>query len=70
MLLVCIVGIRSALKDRNNWNDIVLGEMLPEPDSHKGYIWENSAKNLNIDIYETSTTDYYAYISECSEETF
>lgn len=70
LLLVCIVGIRSALKDRINWNDIVLGEMLPEPDSHKGYIWENSAKNLNIDIYETSTNDYYAYISECSEEDF
>lgn len=69
-LLVCISGIQAALKDRINWNEVVLGEMLPEPDSKKGYIWENSTKNLHIDIYNTSTSEYYEYISECSEETF
>ena len=49
------------------WQDIVLGEMLPEPSSNVTEIISNSESELMIYIHQTSVKQYSAYIKECKE---
>lgn len=70
VIISSIIGIQSAFQDRINWNDIVLGNIIPEPASNRGYIGENSKRKLDMDVYNITATEYYAYISACSEKEF
>lgn len=53
-----------------SWSEIVLGNIIPEPASHKAEIITNSSHSLSINIYDTSSKEYYEYISECKGNAF
>lgn len=52
------------------WNDIVLSEMLPTPDSTVGEIHGNSQTELMLDVHGISETQFNDYINACKEKGF
>lgn len=52
------------------WNDIVMHDILPEPNSNKGDVVTNNEEHLSIDIGKSSREDYSKYIEECKEKGF
>ncbi len=52
------------------WADIVLNEILPEPESNVGEIISNNNENLLIYVHKTSVDDYNEYLSKCEEKGF
>ena len=53
-----------------NWNDIVLVDIIPEPESKKGKISSNSDKWLSVDISKISAKQYSDYVTSCKEKGF
>lgn len=56
--------------EKFSWSDIVLGTMLPEPESHIGEIIGNTDESLFIYVYKTSAGDYNEYVDACKEKGF
>lgn len=52
------------------WSNMVLCEILPEPESNYGDLSINSEDYLSIDILETSEEQYRSYVSACREKGF
>ena len=52
------------------WDDIILGDMLPEPPANKGEIHTNSANDLWIDINDLSDKQFNDYVDACKEKGF
>lgn len=52
------------------WSDIVMSEMLPEPESNVGEIISNDNENLLIYVHKTSVDEYNEYLSKCEEKGF
>ena len=52
------------------WSDIELCEILPNPDSKKAEIYENSKTALRIDVLGISNKEYNDYIDKCKERGF
>ena len=80
-ILVAIVGILliiptmkscgSANREENvadtRWSIIFLGDEIPEPESKKLDIHENTETELDVDVMRVSDEAYYEYISDCKE---
>lgn len=49
------------------WSTIFLGDKIPEPESKKIDIHNNTSGELWIDVINTSEADYYKYIQKCKE---
>lgn len=56
--------------EKINWNDVVMGEVLPEPKKKKGNISTNSDKYLSVYIKKISKEDYKDYVEECKKKGF
>lgn len=72
VILTVIFAVNKLMPDgeKINWDDIVLGEMLPEPPNDQGEIHENTAESLRIDIGEVTDKEYASYIESCKEKGF
>ena len=49
------------------WDDIILGDKLPEPPANKGEIHTNAADDLWIDINDLSAKQFNDYVEACKE---
>ncbi len=56
--------------EKINWDDIVLGEMLPKPPANKGEIHNNSSEDLWISIENISDKQYNDYVEACKGNGF
>lgn len=54
--------------EKISWADIVLGDMLPEPESNKGKIRENSENELCVEYSGVSSSEYNDYLEACIEK--
>lgn len=52
------------------WDDIILGDKLPEPPANKGEIHTNAADDLWIDINDLSAKQFNDYVEACKEMGF
>ena len=52
------------------WDDIILGDMLPEPPANKGEIHTNSADELWVDINDLSDKQFNDYVEACKKKGF
>lgn len=70
ILIIPYFRIYNANNDAKNfrWNDIVLNNIIPEPESHFGEIISNSKNNLSLYIYKTSPSQYDKYVNACKEK--
>ena len=68
LVIIVIGGVALSSKssgEKIKWDDIVMGEMLPEPPANKGEIHFNSSEELWIDINKISEKQFDKYVSEC-----
>ena len=52
------------------WSDILLADVVPEPESRFGEIIGNSSQYLSLYVYRTSAADYGEYVDACKEKGF
>ena len=73
LVVIVVLNIKGRLGGNNSsndaaefvWSDMVLSEMLPEPESNYGDLSINSDDYLSIDVLKTSKDEYRAYIKAC-----
>ena len=74
LIAIIVVGVIALGTDSDAekiiWEDVVLGDALPEPSENKGVIHTNSADALWIDINELSDKQFNDYVEACKEEGF
>ncbi len=66
-ILACNVASMNANAHKIEWNIILLGDKIPEPNSLKVEIHNNTEDELWIEIYSTSEEEYYEYTAACKE---
>lgn len=52
------------------WEDMTLGEVLPDPPSNMGHIIDNSSERLSVEITDMSEKQYNDYKKVCIEKGF
>lgn len=52
------------------WSDILLADVVPEPESRFREIIGNSSEYLSLYVYRTSAADYGEYVDACKEKGF
>lgn len=62
--------INSADYVKYNWDEIILAEMLPKPESPCGEVVLNSDDNLSLEVTKTTATQYKEYIEACKDKGF
>ncbi len=69
VLILLVIGILIYNNEvgKIKWDDLVLGDSIPEV-SGKGRIITNSNKELNINIKNISNKEFYKYIEKCKKE--
>lgn len=70
ILLTSCVSDSTVLDKKIVWDDIVLGDILPEPPSLKGEIHTNAFDRLRVDINDLSSKQFNDYINACKENGF
>lgn len=74
LLAIIVVGVSvlnaGASGEKIVWDEILLGDMLPEPPANKGEIHTNFADDLWIDINDLSNKQFNDYVDACKEKGF
>ena len=74
LLAIIVVGVialnAGSGGEKIVWDDIILGDMLPEPPANKGEIHTNSADDLWVDINDLSDKQFNDYVDACKEKGF
>lgn len=74
-LLIIVIVVFAAFIGREEtdkivWEDMVIGQMLPEAPGKKGKIWNNSSEELHIDINKITEVQYENYVQACKDNGF
>lgn len=70
LVLLMMVSLTACGDETIVWDDIILGDMLPEPPANKGEIHTNAADDLWIDINDLSAKQFNDYVEACKEMGF
>lgn len=70
LAVVMALSIVACGRNQVVWDDIVMGDILPQPPTKKGKIYTNSADELWVDINNLSSKQFYDYIEACKEKGF
>lgn len=57
-------------REKYNWEEVVLADILPQPVSPYGEIISNSEDYLSMDVTETTQDQYKDYIAACEAKGF
>ena len=69
VILALFIGLIVSA-DKIDWDDMVLGGMLPKPPASKGHVYQNSTEELQVDIYDVTEKEFADYIEGCKEKGF
>ena len=70
LVLVMVFSLAACGGETIEWDDIILGDKLPEPPAKKGEIHTNAADDLWIDINDLSDKQFNDYVEACKEMGF
>lgn len=76
LAIVLLVPYVSLLKvdygdaEKFKWSDILLADVVPEPEALFGEIISNHDDYLSLYVYKTSIEDYNGYVEACKEKGF
>lgn len=56
--------------DKIVWNDMILGDMLPEPPNDEGHLYTNAKDELSLEVDDLSSKQFDDYIEDCKEKGF
>lgn len=62
--------VNTEAEKKFKWSDVVLGDMIPEPESNFGEIIDNSDDYLKIYVFKTKAKQYSEYVNACTEKGF
>ncbi len=69
-MIAIIISIVGNDTEKIVWDDIALGDIVPNPNGKKGKIYSNDDDYLSIYVHKTSKSDYNAYVDVCVEAGF
>ncbi len=69
-MIAIIIGIAGNDTEKIVWDDIALGDIVPNPNGKKGKIYSNDDDYLSIYAHKISKSDYNAYVDVCVEAGF
>lgn len=73
IVIAVIASITESIKGKGekiSWNDIVMGDVIPEPSSKAADIYANSDESLSMFIYGIKNSDYSDYVKKCEDMGF
>ena len=74
LLAIIVISAIALNSGRGNekivWDDVILGDMLPEPPVNNGEIHTNFADDLWIDINDLSDKQFNDYVEACKDKGF
>lgn len=73
IVIIAIAAIAGKLRgsgDKIKWNAMELGNMIPEPPSVRGTLYENSDEQLRVSLENVSDKQYNDYLDACIEKGF
>ncbi len=56
--------------EKLNWSNMILGDILPQPESNIGEVLSNQENYLSVYIHRTSSDQFYDYITACKNMGF
>ena len=66
----CLFKVNMADYEKYAWNEVVLANMLPKPESPYGEIISNTEDYLSLDVTKTSEAQYGKYLEACKNKGF
>lgn len=70
LVIIAVVSVAGKMRNRINWNDIVLNDMIPSPPSKSGNVYTNSDEKLRVSLKEVSDAQYNRYLDTCARKGF
>ncbi len=71
IVVVFVIGVISTISQNQaqkyDWDEIVLKDRLPKPQSNTGHIYTNDKEALSLKVEKTSTQQYNDYVEACQE---
>ncbi len=70
VFVILVVILTVALGSRGNkisWDEIVLGEEIPEIESARGDLYDNNEDELDINIKKIEESEYSDYVASCQD---
>lgn len=67
---VLVLALSACGSSQIVWDDIVLGDIIPQPSSFEGEIHNNSAENLSFNLENFSAKQFTNYIETCKANGF
>lgn len=65
VIIVTTICISIYREDRYNWDNVILGSVMPKPDLPKGEIIVNNDDSLVMNLFNASFEDYNSYVENC-----
>lgn len=69
VLVLCVIaalaGNKGSKKDKIDWSSMILKDVIPNPPSNKGTLYENSDEELKVNLDNVTDEQYNTYLNEC-----
>lgn len=69
VLVLCVIvafaGNKGSKNDKIDWSSMILKDVIPNPPSNKGTLYENSDEELRVDLDNVTDEQYNKYLNEC-----
>ena len=69
-IVASLTGNKGSKKDKIDWSTMILKDVIPEPPSNKGTLYENSDEELWVDLDGITDEQYNTYLNECIDRGF
>lgn len=56
--------------DKVDWDDILMSDILPKPQSDSYEVFDNTDEYLSVDVYEMSKSKFIDYVKACKDKGF
>lgn len=70
LVIIAAISVAGKLKNRINWKDVALNDMLPTPPSKSGKVYTNSDQELWVSLKGVSDAQYNRYLDACVKKGF
>ena len=70
LVIIVVVASNAGSKKKINWDEMELGNMIPEPPSMKGVVYDNSDEELWVSLEDVTDAQYNDYVDGIIEMGF
>lgn len=70
IILFLVRTVVNSQKNKVNWSELKLADVLPEPDSKHGEIHQNTDEELWVEFEDSTDNEFDEYVKACKEKGF